>query len=86
VVSTRCPSGPEEILEAGRFGRLVEPGDPGELAEAITAEIENPTPAELLRDRARDFGAHRSVSAYLDLLFPEGRTRERHAPIPEGAS
>jgi len=37
VVSTRCPYGPPEILREGRFGRLVAPGDVGELADALVA-------------------------------------------------
>jgi glycosyltransferase involved in cell wall biosynthesis len=39
IVSTDCPSGPREILEQGRWGRLVPCGDPAALADAINAEI-----------------------------------------------
>lgn len=35
VVSTNCPSGPAEILDGGRYGHLVPPGDAEGLAEAI---------------------------------------------------
>ena len=70
VVSTRCPSGPEEILEGGRLGRLVEPGSVDQLAGAITAELANPTDAGPLRRRARDFDCRRAVNEYLALLFP----------------
>ena len=37
VVSTDCPSGPREILEGGRYGRLVALGDDAAMAEAISA-------------------------------------------------
>lgn len=37
VVSTRCPYGPEEILQNGRYGRLVPPGDVGQLAAGLVA-------------------------------------------------
>ena len=39
VVATDCPSGPAEILAGGRWGRLVPPGDPAAMAEAIRATL-----------------------------------------------
>jgi glycosyltransferase involved in cell wall biosynthesis len=39
IVSTDCPSGPREILDQGRWGRLVPCGEPAALADAINAEI-----------------------------------------------
>jgi glycosyltransferase involved in cell wall biosynthesis len=42
IVSTDCPSGPREILQDGRFGRLVPTGDPDALGEAILACLEHP--------------------------------------------
>lgn len=35
IVSTNCPSGPSEILENGRFGKLVPTGNISKLADAI---------------------------------------------------
>ncbi|MBW3596424.1 MAG: glycosyltransferase, partial [Planctomycetes bacterium] len=35
VLSTDCESGPREILQGGKYGRLVPPRDPGRLADAI---------------------------------------------------
>lgn len=35
VIAANCPSGPEEILEGGRWGRLVTPNDPNDLANAL---------------------------------------------------
>ena len=65
VVSTDCPSGPAEILEKGRIGRLVPIQDPAALAASIAESIRNPVDPELLMLRARDF----SVSAISDQYF-----------------
>jgi len=35
VVSTNCPSGPDEILAGGKYGKLVPVGDPASMADAI---------------------------------------------------
>jgi glycosyltransferase involved in cell wall biosynthesis len=48
IVSTDCPSGPREILQNGRLGRLVPMRDPDALSEAILASLERPA------DRAPD--------------------------------
>ncbi len=55
VVSTDCLSGPDEILESGRYGRLVPVADPRALADALDATLEAPLPAETLRERAAAF-------------------------------
>jgi glycosyltransferase involved in cell wall biosynthesis len=68
VVSTDCPFGPAEILENGRFGRLVSVGDSSELASAMLSTIRNPLSAETLRSRAEEFSLERSVKSYLEVL------------------
>lgn len=67
VVSTDCPSGPAEILDGGRYGPLVPVGDANALAIAIEQELDNPTPAELLKARASKFSVEASANAYLKL-------------------
>lgn len=42
IVATDCPFGPKEILDGGRFGRLVPVGDPSALARALDVEFAQP--------------------------------------------
>jgi glycosyltransferase involved in cell wall biosynthesis len=67
VVSTDCPSGPREILEDGKWGKLVPVGDPDKLAEAIIDTLDNP-PAYDPAVRAADFSVERAVENYLTTL------------------
>lgn len=46
VVSTDCPTGPSEILEGGKFGRLVPVADPQALAGAILETLAQPLPID----------------------------------------
>jgi glycosyltransferase involved in cell wall biosynthesis len=72
VVSTDCPSGPAEILENGKYGRLAPVGDPAALARAIEAALDDPLPAEMLRQRAQAFSVGAAAEKYLDLLDLSG--------------
>lgn len=67
VVSTDCPSGPAEILEGGRWGRLVPVGDAAALARAMAAALDDSAPPAVAV-RAADFSAERAVEAYLRVL------------------
>jgi glycosyltransferase involved in cell wall biosynthesis len=68
AVSTDCPAGPSEILENGRYGRLVPIGDVDELAHAIQDTLATPPPRERQIARARQFGAERTVNGYVEVL------------------
>jgi glycosyltransferase involved in cell wall biosynthesis len=68
VVSTDCPSGPREILENGKFGRLVPVGDSRALAQALLQTIRNPLPKQLLIKEAENYCVERSVEAYYNLV------------------
>ena len=70
VVSTDCPSGPSEILEGGKYGRLVPMGNPEALAEAIFQEMNFPHDKNLLMQRANDFSIDVILPQYLEALFP----------------
>jgi glycosyltransferase involved in cell wall biosynthesis len=78
VVSTDCPSGPAEILQNGRYGKLVPVGDETALADAIAATLQaSPDPFDLRR-RAADFSVERATDRYLQLLGPQ----RSHPPGP----
>ncbi|MEJ2576386.1 MAG: glycosyltransferase [Gammaproteobacteria bacterium] len=66
VVSTDCRSGPREILQGGRFGPLVPVGDAEALARAMVETLENPLPAETLREATSEYTMEKSARRYLD--------------------
>lgn len=68
IVATDCPSGPAEILDDGRYGRLVPVGDPQALAEAMAASLVEVPDRPALEARARMFSPAASIQAYLDVL------------------
>ena len=63
VVSTDCV-GPREILEGGRYGRLVPVRDHAALARAMEDVLDNPHDPDILRARALEFHADRVASQY----------------------
>ncbi|MFO8071809.1 MAG: glycosyltransferase, partial [Polyangia bacterium] len=76
VVSSDCPGGPREILEDGRCGVLVPPGDAGWLADELDRLLgdagERQRLAELGARRAEDFDVAIVASHYLDFMgLPE---------------
>jgi glycosyltransferase involved in cell wall biosynthesis len=64
VVSTHCPSGPDEILGQGRYGKLVAVGDVPHLAAAILDTLDRPVEAEILQERSQDFGLDKILMQY----------------------
>lgn len=68
VVSTDCPSGPDEILGGGAYGRLAPVGDPATLAEAVSAALAEPADPDAARRRSLDFTVDRAVDAYTALF------------------
>jgi glycosyltransferase involved in cell wall biosynthesis len=68
VVSTDCVSGPAEMLDGGRYGRLVRCGDADELAAAIDAALMEPADRKKMRDRAIAMAGPAMTSRYSELL------------------
>lgn len=68
VVSTDCKSGPSEILENGRYGKLVAVGDIEAMAEAIISTLDRPLDSVLLQQKAAEFSLEKAVKQYLEVL------------------
>jgi glycosyltransferase involved in cell wall biosynthesis len=68
VVSTNCPSGPDEILEHGKYGWLSVNNDAASLAANIEKALLNKHNAEFLQEKAQVFHKKNIISEYLELL------------------
>ncbi len=71
VVATRC-GGPEEIVEDGVDGRLVEAGNPEAIADGLLELLDHPEQASVLANRGRDkarekYSMERMIESYRDL-------------------
>jgi glycosyltransferase involved in cell wall biosynthesis len=67
VVSTNCESGPGEILDGGKYGRLVPVGDSRAIAQAITSVLAGNT-QKLDPGWLDQFTLEVCVQKYIDLL------------------
>ena len=69
VVSTKCPSGPEEILENGKWGMLADVGDHEAISNCLDMLITSPQARRpKVKERASEFSVAESVNRYLDAL------------------
>jgi glycosyltransferase involved in cell wall biosynthesis len=71
VVSTRT-RGPVEVLEDGRYGRLVPTGDVPAMAAALGAALRSPRDSAALALRAATFNVDRAARAYQALCCEAG--------------
>ena len=68
VVSTDCPSGPNEILEDGKWGDLVPPGNAKLLSQSIIKSLSTPNQKDI-KSRAAFFSIDRAVNQYLKIFY-----------------
>lgn len=74
VVATEC-GGPREILEGGRFGRLVPIDDANALASAIDATLADPGEPQAHRARAEAFSIDRALDRFEKLIDDVSKKR-----------
>lgn len=68
VISTDCPSGPDEILESGKYGNLVPVGNVVAMSKAMLQVLEIPVDRNMVVQRGMFFTFKKSISEYLTLL------------------
>ena len=69
VVSTDCESGPNEILENGKYGFMSSTFHKFELARLMIEAINNPIDSKLLMNRGKHFSVKRAALEYKDFLL-----------------
>ncbi len=67
VVSTDCPSGPAEILQGGKWGRLVPVNDTNALTVAMMNSLKDKVPPDVSR-RANHFTIKKAMQSFNKLL------------------
>jgi len=67
-VSTNCPSGPDEILDGGKYGILTPVGDADALARGMRRALECPIDSALLKKRAQLYSEQNCIDAYMRLF------------------
>jgi glycosyltransferase involved in cell wall biosynthesis len=70
VVSTDCPSGPSEILDGGRFGKLVPVGDAEALAVALLEALDCPGDKAGRHSWLQRFRSDAGIEQYKDIIQP----------------
>ncbi len=68
IVSTDCPSGPAEILQGGKLGRLVPPGNCDMLAKALLEAINSEPNCQELSKAVEQYDPTRIASDYLQIF------------------
>ncbi|MCE5199542.1 glycosyltransferase, partial [bacterium] len=69
VISTDCESGPREILQGGRYGKLVPVGDIDALYRAMLESLDDPESRQVSAEAIDRFDLDRAVDTYLQILL-----------------
>ncbi len=68
VVATDCRSGPNEITQQGKYGRLVPVGDAQALTRAILDTLTEPPDREWLKGAVQEYTMEKSAMTYLEAM------------------
>jgi len=72
VVATDCPYGPREILQNGRYGRLVRVGNAAEMANALADTMQHPPDPDPIQAAVSVYSVSDSAKAYARALGLSG--------------
>ena len=75
VASVDCPSGPSEILQAGKLGPLTPVGDAMALARGIEQCLTSPISPIKLKEAAKPYYASEAAEKYLQVMLSRQVTR-----------
>ncbi|CAA6825361.1 MAG: Glycosyl transferase, group 1 [uncultured Thiotrichaceae bacterium] len=70
-VATLCPSGPDEVLQDGKYGELVPMQDSQAMSQAILKTLDSPLPAETIKLAVEEYRVDISAKKYLALFKGE---------------
>ena len=68
IICTDCPSGPNEILCGGKYGKIVAIKDHEKMARAISESLTNAIPKSTLLERAFDFTTENGIKEYVSTI------------------
>ena len=68
IISTDCPSGPNEILCGGKYGKIVGIKDYEKMASSISESLTNMIPRSTLLRRASDFTTENGIKEYVSTI------------------
>lgn len=70
LIAADCKYGPSEILENGKYGKLVSSNDPHSMADAINQTMEGKgfVQYNLLKNQANNFSEKKSIDAWIHIL------------------
>ena len=77
IISTDCPSGPNEILCGGKYGKIVGIKDYEKMARSISESLTNMIPRSTLLKRASDFTTENGIKEYVSTISKFCRTQKQ---------
>lgn len=67
-VATLCPSGPDEVLQDGKYGELIPMQDHEAMSVAIIKTLKSPLPSEMIKQAVDEYRVEISAKRYLAIF------------------